>query len=534
VNRSITKSSLHRTSVMAALLAVSSLAMAGHGGGDDRKDDDREPLRAQRDCDSLSGQQIGGATIGTATLIAATSTSPEYCKVPGLISPQLNFEIRLPTRWNRKIHFSGNGGADGSIPAVNLPALKQGYVDIGADGGHQGAELDLSFALNDPVAAAMFGHLYIPTVMATGLEIVKAHYGSGPTESYFEGCSTGGREALMMAQRFPLLFDGIIAGDPINNYVAAQGAYNRTVKALSRPGGAFTTGKVATLSRAVLAACDTLDGVADGIVSNAQACLTAFNPATLRCPGGIDQGDACLSDPQLAALKSLTGLSSFGGGAYQNVGWPLTGNETDPGAWSVFVTGPPSASSETLNPLFTATFLISDSVAKYFLARDPNENSLAYNWDSNPAALFGLSAIADATNPDLRPFDGGGGKLIIWNGGNSYAVSPRNTADYYQKVVDAVGGPMAANKFVTLYVTPGTDHCGGGPGAAPLTGDLLSALNAWVTKGTAPGVRVAAHVDPSGAITLTRPLCPFPKYPRYNLKLEGDVNAAASYSCANP
>jgi hypothetical protein len=475
---------------------------------------------------------MGGATL-TATLVAATATAPEYCNVTGLITPKLNFALRLPTTWNQKLHFTGNGGADGSIPAPNLAALNQGYADVAGDGGHQGAILDLSFALNDPFAAEMFGSLYIPTVMSSALAIVKTRYGSAASKSYFEGCSTGGREALMMAQRYPTLFNGIIGGDPIYNIVGQQGAYNLTAKALSAPGGAFTTGKVAALSQAVRAACDTLDGVADGIVSNSQACLTAFDPAVLRCAGGAELGDTCLSDPQLAAVASLTGVSSFAGGAYTNVGWPLTGNETDPGAWPVFVTGPPvSAGSTTLNVLSTATFLISDGYAKYFLARDPALNSLTYDWNSNPAALFSLAAITDATNPDLRPFQLAGGKFILWNGGNSYAVSPRNTTDYFQKAANVVGGQATLNQFLTYYLTPGTNHCGGGPGASPMTGDLLKALDAWSTSGTAPGTRVAAHVDSTGATTLTRPLCEYPKYPRYNGT--GDVNAAASFTCTAP
>jgi feruloyl esterase len=163
--------------------------------------------------------------------------------------------------------------------------LKRGYATVNSDSGHQGSVVDASFALNDPYAAQLFGSLSIPTVMSTALDMVKAAYGEVPARSYFEGCSNGGREALMMAQRFPNLFDGIISRAPAYNWVGIMGAFNRTAKAVSAPGGQFSDGKLALLARSVRNACDAKDGIVDGIVSNPGFCSTAeFDPASLRCP----------------------------------------------------------------------------------------------------------------------------------------------------------------------------------------------------------------------------------------------------------
>jgi len=501
----------------AALVALTPAFVTIHAMAHD-DDDDGGGGHPRMNCAALTGKTIGGASITAAAAVPATATLAAYCKVSGLIEPKLNFELRLPVGWNRKLHYGGGGGYNGAIPAVNAPALNAGYAQVSSDSGHQGSALDASFALNDPYAAQLFGSLSVPTVMGAATEIVRDFYGRRASRQYFEGCSNGGREALMNVQRFPTLFDGVIARAPAYNWVGLMGAFNRTAKALAAPGGSFTTAKTATLAKAVLAACDGLDGVADGLVSNPKACH--FDPATLRCPGGADTGNTCLSDAQLAVVGSWTGPASFGGGAYHNPGWPLSGNEDANGAWNLWTTA--SASLQ---------FLFSDTTVKNYLARDPAANSLTYEFDSNLGALFALSALNDATNPNLHPFLGAGGKLILWHGGNDSALTNRATIDYYGQVVSAVGGRANADQFVRLYIAPGVNHCAGGPGAD--TADLLTALDRWVTRGRAPGTLTASKLDPaSGATLLSRPLCVYPAYPRY--KGSGDVNAASSFTCTAP
>ena len=500
---------------------LGALALIGPALADnDRQEDKRERDRghsAQR-CQDLAGRNIGGARVLAGDVVAATSTLPAYCRVSGLIAPKLNFELRLPVRWNSKLHYGGGGGYNGSIPPVDARALQKGFAQVSSDSGHQGNVLDASFVQGDPHAAALFGYLSVPTVAAAAREIVQQHYHHAPKRTYFEGCSNGGREGLINVQRFPWLFDGVISRAPAYNWVGIMGAFNRTAKALAAPGGAMSAAKVSTLSNAVLAACDAADGVADGVVSHPQACH--FNPATLRCAGGADTGDSCLSDAQLAVVASYTNPTSIGGGAYHSAGWPLSGNESAAGgAWDVWVSSGPRLQ-----------YLFQDTTVKYYLASDPLANSLLYNYDSNPAALAGMSVLNDATNPALHPFLGAGGKLILWHGTNDAALSYRSTLDYYSQVQAAVGGRANADQFVRMYLAPGVNHCAGGPGAD--TTDLLAALDDWVTRQKAPGTLQASKLDATGATVLTRPLCVHPRFPQY--KGHGDPALASNFRCTAP
>jgi hypothetical protein len=502
------------------LLAVLTLASAATVA------DERELERRGgkgRDCASLAGQSLGGATISAATIVPTSATLAEHCKVTGLIAPKLNFELRLPRDWNHKLHYGGGGGYNGAIPPADAPALNAGYAQVSSDSGHQGSVLDASFALNDPQAAQLFGSLSVPTVMGAATEIVRVHYGHRARRAYFEGCSNGGREALINVQRHPALFDGVIARAPAYNWVGLMGAFNRTAKALAAPGGAISTAKIATLASAVRAACDGLDGVVDGVVSNPAACH--FNPQTLRCPAGADTGDSCLSDAQLGAVASWTSPVSLDGGRYSNTGWPLTGNEDSTGAWDFWTTGTPALGGLSLQ------FLFQDTTVKNYLARNPSANSLAYDFDSNTGALAAMSALNDATNPNLHAFLAAGGKLILWHGGNDSALSINATTAYYQRVVAAMGGPSNTDQFVRYYTAPGVNHCAGGPGAG--SADLLTALDRWVTRHREPETLIARQIDPAtGATRLSRPLCVYPAYPRY--KGKGDPNQASSFKCTEP
>ena len=397
--------------------------------------------------------------------------------------------------------------------------MNAGYAQVSSDSGHQANGLDASFALNDPLAARLFGSDSVPTVMGAATEIVRFHYGSRARRAYFEGCSNGGREALINVQRHPTLFDGVISRAPAYNWVGLMGAFNRTAKALAAPGGAISTAKIATLASAVRAACDGLDGVVDGVVSNPAACH--FDPKTLRCPAGADTGDSCLSDAQLTAVASWTSPVSFAGATYSNTGWPLTGNEDAPGAWDFWTTGTPVLGGLSLQ------FLFQDTTVKNYLARNPAANSLTYDFDSNIGALSAMAALNDATNPNLHPFLAAGGKLILWHGGNDSALSVKSTTAYYQRVVAAMGGQSNTDQFVRFYTAPGVNHCAGGPGAD--TADLLSALDRWVSRRHEPKTLKARKVDGNGATVLSRPLCVYPEYPRYRGK--GDPNLASSFKC---
>lgn len=504
-----------------------SLLLSGCGSGSD-DDEASTVVTSQQACAALSGKTIAGATLA-AVAVPASGAVPTYCKVNGTIAPALNFEIRLPDAWNGKLYYGGGGGYNGSIPPLSVQALTQGYASVASDSGHQGSGLSADFALTDTVAAQLFGSLSVPTVMSTALEAVTAAYGVPPSRSYFDGCSNGGREALMNVQRYPNLFDGVIARAPAYNWVGFMGAFNRTAKAQAAPGGAFSTAKTALLAQQVRNACDGLDGIVDGVVSHPAACTPALvDVAALRCSGGADTGDDCLSDAQLAVVTSWTSDAVFSGNStFRNAGWNLTGNEDDPGAWAAWVTGGGNVTG-------ALQFLFQDTTVKNYLARDPAANSLTYTpWDQNQNALYAMAALNDATNTDIRPFINSGGKLIVWHGANDAALSVNSTAAYVANMRNAVGATNA-DAATRFYVSPGVNHCAGGPGAD--SADLLTALDQWVTNGAAPATLTAEKRDASGASTFARPLCQYPLYPRY----AGPANDAAaaklatSYTCTAP
>lgn len=511
-------------------LMATTLSMLLLSGCSDSDDDApaTQSITAQQACTALAGKTIAGATL-SAVAVAASGAVPTYCKVNGTIAPALNFEMRLPNAWNGKLYYGGGGGYNGAIPSLSLPALTQGYAAVASDSGHQGSGLSASFALTDTFAAQLFGSLSVPTVMSTALESVTAAYGVPPSKSYFEGCSNGGREALMAVQRNPNLFDGVIARAPAYNWVGFMGAFNRTAKALAAPGGAFSATKTALLAQHVRTACDGLDGIVDGVVSNQAACTPALvNVAALRCAGGTDTGATCLSDAQLAVVTSWTTDAVFtGSSTFRNAGWSLTGNEDDPGAWGAWETG-------NGNVTGALQFLFQDTTVKNYLARDPAANSLTYSpWDQNQNALYALAALNDATNADIRPFINSGGKLILWHGANDAALSVNSTAEYRANMRNAVGAANA-DASTRFYVAPGVDHCAGGPGAD--SADLLTALDQWVTRGTAPATLTAEKRDAAGAVAFARPLCQYPQYPRYTGPAN-DVAAArlaSNYTCSSP
>ncbi len=503
---------------------LAALALAACGSSDDAAP---ASASAEQACSALQGKSIGGATVTSATVIAATATTPVYCKASATIAPQLNMELRLPQQWNGKLYYEGGGGYDGFIAPLaggNLSALQKGYATVNSDAGHTGSPLSAEFALNDAHAANLFGSLSIPTVMSSVKEMLSVAYGKAPDKSYFEGCSNGGREGLMAAQRNPNLFDGIIARAPGYNWVGLMAHFNRNSKAVAAPGGQMNAAKVSLLAKAVRDVCDGNDGIVDGIVSNPQACT--FDPAVLRCPGGADAGDTCLSDAQLAVVTSRTTTVSPAGGAYISYGVPLNGNEDDATGWAPWVFG----GGDVRNALH---FLFQDTTVKYYLARNAAQDSLTYDFDSNLATLYAMATLNDATNADLRPFSNSHAKLILWHGGGDPSLSHEDTTAYYRSVVAAVGGQAAADQFVRSYQTPGVGHCEGGPGADQ--SDLLTALDAWAAKDTAPGTLTASKVV-NGATTATRPLCRYPQYPRYT----GPANDAAAaalasnYSCTSP
>ncbi|MBC5784650.1 tannase/feruloyl esterase family alpha/beta hydrolase [Ramlibacter sp. USB13] len=516
---------------------------------------------------SAIGLPTSGGTVTSATVVPASGTGaasvPEHCLVNASITavdtaaPKIMMRVALPTIWNGKALMYGGGGFDGSIPNVvgNVPQgatdqplpLARGYAVFASDSGHQAnarGSLDGSFGFNDE-SLRNWGGEALKKTRDTAMFLIKSRYAEAAGKAYFAGGSTGGREAIQSIQRWPADWDGAIAWYPAWNQASAMLGGQAGSLQLAKPGAYPNQNKRLALFTAAMQACDGLDGVTDGLVSNQAACNASFDPATatlngapLRCAGGADTGDTCLSDAQIAALKAINAPVTFG--------FALASGETGYPGYNVWAAdlGMTSASpvqptvtflnfgtSAPANPMPTTAPYISqqlEQVLKNIITRDGSFNPLTFD-PTGPtpwASRWGdLSKMIDQSS-DLSGFADRGGKLLLAHGVHDVLVSSRATADYYGRLVRKFGQPKA-DTFVRYYEVPGFGHAVSSQFNA--TWDSLTALERWVEQGTAPAAQVTR--DTVGVPGRTRPMCDYPKWARYNGS--GDVNAAASFTCVN-
>ena len=531
---------------------------------------------AQTPCTNLAGMTIpasaiglpttGGAVISATVVPAAGAGSAhvaEYCRVSGRISPvdpsapNILFRVALPTSWNQKALMYGGGGFDGSIPSVtgNVPSgatdkplpVTRGYAVFASDSGHQAGprgSLDGTFGLNDE-ALANWGGDALKKTRDASMYIIQARYGAAPLKSYFAGGSTGGRESLQSIQRWPQDWDGAIAWYPAWNQASAMLGGQVATLALAKPGAYLNANKRLALFQSAMQACDALDGLMDGLISNQAACNATFDPATamlnaapLRCPGGADTGDTCLSDAQIAAVRTMNAPARFA--------FPLVrGNKDYPGynVWGADLGITSSSpveptivflnlgSSQPTNPMPTTAPYISqqlDGVLKYMITRDLTFNPLSFDPQQKSEWSLGWRELSRMINdsPDISGFKARGGKLLLAHGLQDVLVSTRATEDYYARLVQTMGSDKV-NGFVRFYEVPGMGHAVSSQFNPAW--DSLTALEQWAEHGVAPANQVA--VDTVGVPGRTRPLCDYPKWARYNGA--GDINAAASFTCVS-
>jgi feruloyl esterase len=541
----------------------------------------RSAIANEADCSRLKepipaaaiGLPNGGATIESAALMAPSALSippkalfeppppeiavvpaaPEYCKVVGAIAPvdpkapPIRFQVNLPTQWNGSSVQFGGGGFNGvlitglgfvpsSRPDRPSP-LGRGFVTYGTDSGHQNApDVPLqAFALNDE-ALVNFAYASYKKVRDVAVALMQRRYGKDPAKIYFVGSSEGGREGLTMAQRFPADYDGIFSRVPVINWVALQAAGTRAGSA-QFGGGWFGPEKVKLVHDAVVSACDHLDGVADGIVSNYEGCTRVFDATKLACAPRADASASCLSQAQLKAVQALHTPFEFGfplaNGVRSYPAWGLGGENaqgTGPvGGWISWQTG---TAAPTLPPGPTSgrAWLYGSGAIQFFIARDAKYDPTRFDPAQFADRLREVSALMDSTDPDLSAFAARGGKLVVSEHMADYAQSPYAGIEYYKTVVARMG-QAAADSFLRLYVTPGADHMGMG---APASVDMLEVLTGWVEKGLAPGalVQVRQQLTPPFAITASRPMCRYPAYPHY--RGSGDLAMAESFECRKP
>jgi hypothetical protein len=473
--------------------------------------------------------------VSSAIVIFPDAKLPAFCRVSGTIQPSsdsnIQFEIWMPASgWNGKLQGVGNGGFAGDIPYMLLsPAVANGYAVVASDTGHTGG--DASWALGHPEKIVDFGYRAVHQTTVLAKIILRAFYKAPPRYSYFCSCSNGGRQALMEAQRYPDDYDGILAGAPANFWTHLMSGFAWDVAALNAPGSYIPSTKLKAIETAALAACDVRDGLADGIIDDPPKCH--FDPSVLLCHG--PESDACLTEPQLAALhKIYAGPKNAAGSVFPGY---LPGGETGLLGWSTWITGTGPGKGEQ------ARF-----ATQYF------GNMVTGNpsWDVNTfdpakdvqAADDQTAAMLNATDPNLKAFQAHGGKLILYHGWSDAAIAPQNTINYYQSVVSAVGPNQAAG-FVRLFMVPGMQHCFLGPGPnsfgqfIPATPrdpqhDISLALEQWVEKGIAPDSIIATKLksdfNPAGGVARTRPLCAYPKVARWNGS--GSSDDAANFTCA--
>lgn len=505
--------------VMAAIAAV-----GGCGGGSLMPLDEK--------CPTLKGQTLGsgGVLIDDAQLAAETEKTPQYCVVTARFKDSaLRFEARLPTQgWNGKLAFLGGAGFDGVMPNATdehfSPSIRtERYATIGTNGGYDyPAPRDFGYFAagfaRDPAKLLDFSQQSEHRALPPGKELMAQFFGIAPKRSYFEGCSMGGHDALMQAQRFPGDFDGIVARAPAGNVLGQFMQANRISKHVRNSMGAINPAKQTLLTNAVLAQCDELDGAKDGILSKPSACQ--FDVKLLRCAGGSDAGNYCLSDAQIATVQAVTTSISTANGAWMHSGYPF-GGENYPKGWSDFIW-------PTLPGGQTSSNLFADGFIRSFITLDPLYDTASWNADQWLSRMDSIGGLFSATDPNLAPLHARGAKLILWNGMADPSVSSRDTARYYDRVVSTIGR-QKADETVELYLAPGVGHCFGGAG--PDKVDLVQAIATWVEQGVPASqqnllLRKAAAAD---AKAITRPMCKYPAYARY--KGKGDVNDATSFDC---
>jgi hypothetical protein len=501
-------------------------------------------------CESLSSLKLPDTTIVSAQTVPAhgltnpTSPAfkdlPAFCRVTLQIKPSADSDIKVEvwmplSGWSGRLQGTGNGGFGGSITySVMAFALRAGDAAAGTDTGHTGAPPDGTWALHHQEKIIDFGHRAIHEMTVKAKAIVAAFYGEGAKHSYFAGCSNGGRQALMEAQRYPADYDGILAGAPANYWTHLLTAAIWNIQATeSKPAAYIPAAKIPALSAAVLAACDAQDGLKDGLVNDPRACH--FDPAVLLCKSGTDS-NSCFTAPQIAALKKIYAGPRDSKGRKIFSGFS-PGGEEGGGGWSLWLSG--SAPGSSLQ------FLFGNGFFKNMVFDNPAWDFKTFNFDSGVKLADDKQArVLNATDPNLQDFQKRGGKLILYHGWSDIAIPPLNTIAYYNSVVHAMGEKNTAS-FVRLFMAPGMQHCGGGPGpnvfgqwAVARDDDsqdgALAALEQWVEKGTAPDKIIATKrandQDPASAVKMTRPLCAFPQVARY--KGAGDTNDAANFVCA--
>jgi feruloyl esterase len=479
-------------------------------------------------CDSLASLALKEATVTSAQLVAAGAfvppgaqadgranpykDLPEFCRVAATLTPtsdsDIKVEVWLPANgWNGKFQAVGNGGWAGSISyAAMADAVRAGYASASTDTGHVGGRG--TFALGHPEKLVDYAWRSEHEMTVKAKAVIQSFYGSAPRLSYWNGCSTGGRQGLKEAQMFPEDYDGIIAGAPANRTAMALWIAHAVLK---DPASYIPPAKYPVIHQAALNACDSRDGLKDGLIDDPTKC--SFDPKVLLCQGE-DDGASCLTAPQVEAARKIYSPAVNSRTGQEMFASLVPGTEL---GWGVQAQGPePSANMY--------------DQYRYVVFKDPDWDWRTFNFDSDVArGNQPENLIMNATDPNMKAFFARGGKLLLYHGWSDTNVPAVNTIKYYNSVVDHMGGASNTSDSVRLFLAPGMGHCGGGEG--PNVFDKIAALERWREQGQAPDVLIASH-STNGKVDRTRPLCPYPQVAKY--KGSGSIDDAANFSCGAP
>ncbi|HYA18661.1 MAG TPA: tannase/feruloyl esterase family alpha/beta hydrolase [Bryobacteraceae bacterium] len=527
---------IHRS--LAALLVAAAVAV---------------PPALAASCEALSGLRIADTTITTAKSVGAGAFTPPggpgrgtnpytalpaFCEVHGLIKPAptsaIHFEVWLPANgWNGKLQTVGNGGLAGTIsyPAM-AAALKNGFATTSTDTGHTATEPKEWMEDRERLIDYSYRGLHLATVNAKA--IIDSWYGQNAKSAIYTGCSTGGKQGLMEAQRYPDDFNGILAGDAANFWTHQIMSEMWDGVATGTPETSLPPEKLELIQNAVLEQCDALDGVKDGLIADPRRCR--FDAKKLLCKGG--DAANCLTAAQEGAVEKL----------YSGPVNPRTGAKLYPGFYPGSEAGWGKGGNMPVINRTTTSGVSSNDFTRYALFANPGFQFRAFDFDHDAQAMDEkLAAVSNATDPNLEPFRKLGHKLLYYHGASDPLIPAQNGIDYYESVEAAqtkLGNNASKTQdFFRAFLVPGLYHCAGGPGAigfgtsSPAGAedadhDAVMALTRWVDSGKAPEKIIATkYVDnsPAKGVAFQRPLCPYPLAARY--KGSGDTNDAANWSC---
>jgi len=485
---------------------------------------DGAAVKPKRDCGALVSLTGYEFSIESATLVPSSGDLPEYCQITGQILPEVRFELSLPTSWNNRFYMFGNGGYAGetltAAPRVNTrnTALKALFAVAQTNTGHDGANEPLgAFAVNRQKLLD-YAFRAVHVTAETSKRVIREYYGASPARSYFDGCSTGGRQGLISAQRFPDDFDGIVVGAPVLDFTGTMTNYVSIVRALEA--APVPLEKLKIIAERVYAKCDGADGLVDGLIDDPRRCDFDAARELPICANDVDAKD-CFTSAQIRTLNVIYRGAESGG---KRIFWGQpVGAEIGAPAQSIWANWIISPTGRTISYNFAETFF------RYlaFPKPDPNYDLKSFNFETDLPRLQAISGVLDAKNTDLNRFKARGGKIVMYYGWADTALNPLMGVDYYEKVSARFGA--STMDFFRLFMVPGMAHCRGGVGADQC--DFLTALVEWVEKGVAPK-QIVASQSRDGKALRTRPLCPYPQVARRNGNSNPDD--AQSFVCDNP